>query len=117
LFLITGGSSSWKISEQPLTVNSQDVDQAANNPITSYSNIAYTLRFYAGTHFQSLRSYDGKEYEAIGIGLDTTIFSDEYSKYGEFTGSFVGLTCADRVKHQQYADFDFFEYNVDEMNE
>lgn len=107
MFLITGGSSSWKISEQPLTVNSQDVDQAANNPITSYSNIAYTLRFYAGTHFQSLRSYDGKEYEAIGIGLDTTIFSDEYSKYGEFTGSFVGLTCADRVKHQQYADFDF----------
>lgn len=34
---------------------SQDVDQAANNPITSYSNIAYTLHFYAGSHSQSLR--------------------------------------------------------------
>ncbi|WP_258382322.1 hypothetical protein [Paenibacillus sp. S02] len=34
----------------------------------------------------------------MGNGFDTTIFSDEYSKYGDFTGSFVGLTCADRVK-------------------
>jgi endoglucanase len=34
---------------------SQDVDQAANSPITGYSNIAYTLHFYAGTHKQSLR--------------------------------------------------------------
>lgn len=22
----------------------------------------------------------------------------------------VGITCADRVKHKHYADFDFFEY-------
>ncbi|MGN7764639.1 glycoside hydrolase family 43 protein [Paenibacillus sp. 22594] len=55
-------------------------------------------------------SVDGKVYERIGQDFDTTKFSDEYSKYGEFTGSFVGLTCADRVKHQHYADFDFFEY-------
>ncbi|HCS63557.1 MAG TPA: hypothetical protein DIW64_05390 [Cellvibrio sp.] len=34
---------------------SQDVDVAANDPITAYSNIAYTLHFYAGTHKQSLR--------------------------------------------------------------
>ncbi|MEL6534305.1 MAG: cellulase family glycosylhydrolase [Bacteroidota bacterium] len=33
---------------------SQDVDQAANDPINN-TNIAYTLHFYAGTHFQSLR--------------------------------------------------------------
>ncbi|WP_258296896.1 glycoside hydrolase family 5 protein [Paenibacillus peoriae] len=66
MFLITEGSASWKISEQPLTVNSQDVNQAANNPITSYSNIAYTLRFYAGTHFQSLR---GKANYVIGKGI------------------------------------------------
>lgn len=37
-------------------------------------------------------------------------FLDEYCKYGEFTGTMVGITCADRVKHQHYADFDFFEY-------
>lgn len=43
--LIVVGSPTW----------SQDVDQAANNPITSWNNIAYTLHFYAGTHFQYLR--------------------------------------------------------------
>ena len=44
-------------------------------------------------------------------------FSDEYCKYGEFTGTFVGITCADRVKHQHYADFDFFEYVADETKD
>ena len=39
---------------------------------------------------------------------------DEYCKYGEFTGTMVGITCADRVKHKHYADFDFFEYKADE---
>ncbi|HCK32289.1 MAG TPA: endoglucanase, partial [Rhodospirillaceae bacterium] len=34
---------------------SQDVDAAANDPITNFSNIAYTLHFYAGTHKQFLR--------------------------------------------------------------
>ena len=38
----------------------------------------------------------------------------EYCKYGEFTGTFVGLTCADRVLHKHYADFDFFSYEADE---
>lgn len=59
-------------------------------------------------------SYDGNSYEQIGRVFDTTRFSDEYCKYGEFTGTMVGLTCADRVKHQHYADFDFFEYVADE---
>jgi endoglucanase len=34
---------------------SQDVDQAANDRITGFNNIAYTLHFYAGTHGQYLR--------------------------------------------------------------
>ncbi|TGA26907.1 glycoside hydrolase family 43 protein, partial [Clostridioides difficile] len=59
-------------------------------------------------------SYDEKNYQRIGKVFDTTKFSDEYCKYGEFTGTFIGLTCADRVKHKHYADFDFFEYIVDE---
>ena len=58
-------------------------------------------------------SYEGKSYERIGKVFDTTKFSDEYCKYGEFTGTMVGITCADRVKHQHYADFDFFEYSED----
>ncbi|NNJ29388.1 glycoside hydrolase family 43 protein [Bacteroides xylanolyticus] len=54
--------------------------------------------------------YDGVNYQKIGRVFDTTRFSDEYCKYGEFTGTMVGITCADRVKHSHYADFDFFEY-------
>jgi xylan 1,4-beta-xylosidase len=55
-------------------------------------------------------SYDGEQYLRIGKEFDTTKFSDEYCKYGEFTGTFVGMTCADRMLHQHFADFDFFEY-------
>ncbi|HBF9371762.1 TPA: glycoside hydrolase family 43 protein [Clostridioides difficile] len=62
-------------------------------------------------------SYDAKNYQRIGKVFDTTKFSDEYCKYGEFTGTFIGLTCADRVKHKHYADFDFFEYIVDESKD
>ena len=43
--LIIVGTPSW----------SQDVDVASNNPITTSTNIAYTLHFYAGTHGQYLR--------------------------------------------------------------
>ncbi|WP_437729813.1 glycoside hydrolase family 5 protein [Sorangium sp. So ce1335] len=35
---------------------SQDVDIAANDPITGFTNIAYTLHFYANTHRESLRA-------------------------------------------------------------
>ena len=59
-------------------------------------------------------SYNGENYERIGKVFDTTKFSDEYCKYGEFTGTFVGITCADRVLHKHYADFDFFDYKSDE---
>lgn len=57
-------------------------------------------------------SYDGEHYTRIGAEFDTSKFSDEYCKYGEFTGTFVGLTCADRMLHTHYADFDFFEYKT-----
>ena len=59
-------------------------------------------------------SYNGENYERIGKVFDTTKFSDEYCKYGEFTGTFGGITCADRVLHKHYADFDFFDYKADE---
>lgn len=45
---------------------SQDVDQAAADPITGYANIMYTLHFYADTHRDSLR---GKMENAIAAGL------------------------------------------------
>jgi xylan 1,4-beta-xylosidase len=59
-------------------------------------------------------STDGEKYIKIGPDFDLTRFSDEYCKYGEFTGTMVGLTCADRLCHKAYADFDFFEYIADE---
>ena len=57
---------------------------------------------------------DEASMQRIGPDFDTTKFSDEYCKYGEFTGTFVGLTCADRVLHRHCADFDFFDYDTDE---
>ena len=44
--LIIVGTQTW----------SQDVDKAAADPIKGFSNIAYTLHFYAGTHKQDLRN-------------------------------------------------------------
>ena len=59
-------------------------------------------------------SSDGEKYVQIGPEFETSKFSDEYCRYGEFTGTMVGITCADRVRHKHYADFDFLEYIADE---
>lgn len=52
---------------------SQYVDQAAADPITAYSNIMYTLHFYAATHTDGLRSMMAA---AIDAGLP--VFVSEY---------------------------------------
>jgi aryl-phospho-beta-D-glucosidase BglC (GH1 family) len=52
---------------------SQDVDLAANDPITGQTNIMYTLHFYAATHSQSLRD---KANTAMSKGL--AIFVTEW---------------------------------------
>lgn len=52
---------------------SQYVDQAAADPITAYSNIMYTLHFYAATHTDGLRSM---MVAAIDAGLP--VFVSEY---------------------------------------
>jgi endoglucanase/cellulose 1,4-beta-cellobiosidase len=54
--LIIVGTQTW----------SQDVDKAANDPITGYPNIAYTLHFYAATHKQWLRD---KAQTALNKGI------------------------------------------------
>lgn len=55
-------------------------------------------------------SYDGKVFIQIGRHFATAHFSDEYSKFGEFTGTMAGIACEDRLLHKKCADFDFFEY-------
>lgn len=52
---------------------SQDVDIAAQDPITGYSNIMYTIHFYADTHRDSLRQ---KMQTAIDKGL--ALFCTEF---------------------------------------
>lgn len=52
---------------------SQNVDQAAADPITGYENIMYTLHFYAATHKESLQN---TMTAAIDAGLP--VFVSEY---------------------------------------
>ncbi|MGN0504936.1 MAG: cellulase family glycosylhydrolase [Lachnospiraceae bacterium] len=52
---------------------SQDVDVAAQEPITGYGNIMYALHFYADTHRDSLRN---KCKQAVAAGLP--VFVTEY---------------------------------------
>jgi aryl-phospho-beta-D-glucosidase BglC (GH1 family) len=59
--LIVVGTQTW----------SQDVDKTAENPIQGFSNIAYALHFYAGTHKQALRNKAKKALDA-GIALMVT---------------------------------------------
>lgn len=69
--LIVVGTSSW----------SQDVDLAANDPITGYANIAYALHFYVGMHGQSLRD---KAATALRRGLP--LFVTEWGVWGPNVG-------------------------------
>lgn len=62
-------------------------------------------------------SYDGSSYHTIGKVFDTTLYSDEYCKYGEFTGTFAGIACVDSLLHEKCADFDFFSFEADESRE
>lgn len=57
-------------------------------------------------------SLDGNAYYPVGEQYSTTLFSDEYSRYGEFTGTFVGLACTDSMYHRQQAIFEFFDYRA-----
>ncbi len=67
-----------------------------------------------GKQTQFSWSLDGNDYQNLGPVFDTSKLSDEYSDFGEFTGTFVGITCGDRMLHKHTADFDFFEYVADE---
>lgn len=62
------------------------------------------------------KSYFEYKYETdsdfikIGDDFNTIKFSDEYSNYGEFTGSTVGIAATDEIFRRHTADFDYFEY-------
>lgn len=62
------------------------------------------------THFEW--SADGVRYEKIGCIFPTDHFSDEYSEYGEFTGTFVGIAAVDTLTHSKTSEFQFFKYKL-----
>jgi xylan 1,4-beta-xylosidase len=47
----------------------------------------------------------------IDLQFDTTKYSDEYSQFGEFTGTFCGIFTMDSNKREKTATFDYFQYN------
>ena len=55
---------------------------------------------------------DGESYTDIGPVFDLSTLSDEYCKYGEFTGTFAGMACEDLMYHAQTADFGEFRFDM-----
>lgn len=60
---------------------------------------------------------EGGEERTIGPELDMSEFSDEYCKYGEFTGTMVGLFCIDSLLHSRIAAFDCFNIRNQEQKQ
>jgi xylan 1,4-beta-xylosidase len=56
-------------------------------------------------------STDGVTFQKLGPVIDMTTLSDEAVKFGEFTGTFVGIYAQDSHTREKCADFDYFEYN------
>ncbi|WP_024461047.1 glycoside hydrolase family 5 protein [Marinimicrobium sp. LS-A18] len=93
--LIVMGTPNW----------SQDVDVAAESPITGFQNIAYALHFYAGTHTESLRD---KARDALDKGLP--LFATEW-------GTVNANGDGDVAKAQTEIWMDFFkEHNISHAN-
>ena len=110
-----------KYYSESLGCNALGVQRMENGARTEYDPTAVKqgilyLRLYIREKTCWLEwSYDGTAYQRIGPEFDTTEFSDEYCEYGEFTGTMVGITCVDRMFRSHCADFDFFEYQTDEL--
>lgn len=84
---------------------SQDVDAAAASPIQGFSNIAYTLHFYAGSHKSSLRS---KAVTALAQGIPLFV-----TEWGTVDAS--GDGAVDRNESQAWMDF-LFDNNISHAN-
>lgn len=52
--------------------------------------------------------YEGEDTKPIDPVFATDKLSDEYCKYGEFTGTMVGIFAVDSMFHKKEADFDYF---------
>jgi xylan 1,4-beta-xylosidase len=70
------------------------------------------LRFFYSMDASAEQGLDAAVWVPAGPVLDTSELSDEFCKYGEFTGTFVGVACVDARSRSNYADFDWFEYQI-----
>ncbi len=112
----------YKYYSETLGKSALSVTQLENGTKTEYIDARIPVRdapiylrlFVEGRSTWFAWSYDETGYKNIGLVFDTSKFSDEYCKYGEFTGTMAGLACVDQMKHEIYADFDFFESVVQE---
>ncbi|GAB1483662.1 hypothetical protein MASR2M78_24780 [Treponema sp.] len=68
------------------------------------------LQFYYSQNGGVGASLDAPGWLAVGPVWDSSELSDEYCKFGEFTGTFVGIACVDSRQRKAHADFDWFEY-------
>ena len=55
-------------------------------------------------------SADSAAWHEIGPEFATWHLSDEYSRFGEFTGTMFGVACVDAMRHSVCADFDYLDY-------
>ena len=89
-----------------------DVEAAPEIDISACEQIYLKVK----VDFDQLQFYyakDGDSWEKIGSLLDAGKLSDEEA-VGCFTGAFVGLCCQDLSGRNQYADFEYFSYEVAE---
>lgn len=58
----------------------------------------------------SYKFEEDKDFSPIGGTYETAKFSDEYSNFGEFTGTLAGIACTDEIFRKKTADFDYLTF-------
>lgn len=97
-----------------LRVKNGERSELLSNAIPMKEGSIYLQIRIKGRVIQFFWSCDGDEYHGIGESYDTSEFSDEFCKHGEFTGTFVAIGCVDALLHEKYADFDYIEYKAED---
>lgn len=101
--LIIVGTTTW----------SQDVDIAAEDPITDYDNIMYAIHFYAGTHKDDLRK---KMTAALDAGLP--LFCSEFGICDASGNGDIDPEEADKwIKAMDEAGMSYCIWNLSNKNE
>lgn len=90
-------------------IGSQMLHMEATTPVPAGAPV--WLKATIATHtLQFSYSLDGKTFQPLGKEEDITVLSDEASKNGVFTGTFVGMFAQDTHTKSNWAAFDCFRY-------